>query len=87
VPWLGDYLYLSAVPGGSYAVWADARDVVPGRDTRGGTQDGFDVFAPCPWLPAREDLPGTYPFVSPTSKSDCLSQGGLDVNIYGATLR
>lgn len=86
-PWLGDYLYLSAVPGGSYAVWADARDVVPGKDARGGTADGFDVSAPCPWLPQREDLPGAYPFVSPATTADCLSQGGLDLNIYGATLR
>jgi hypothetical protein len=86
-PWLGDYLYVSAVPGGSYAVWADSRDVVRGVDARGGTKDGFDVAAACHWLPATEDLPGGYPFVSPASQSDCLSQGGLDVNIYGASLR
>lgn len=87
VPWLGDYLYVSSVPGGSYAVWADARDVVPGQDTRGGTADGFDVSAPCQWLPNREDLPGAHPFVSPATTADCLSQGGLDLNIYGASLR
>lgn len=87
VPWLGDYLYVSAVPGGSYAVWADARDVVLGQDTRGGTADGFDVSAPCQWLPSTEDLPGTYPFVSPSTTADCLSQGGLDLNVYGASLR
>lgn len=86
VPWLGDYLYVSAVPGGSYAVWADARDVVPGTDARGGEADGFDVSAPCTWLPATENLPGTYPYVSPAGDSNCLSQGGLDVNIYGAAL-
>ena len=87
VPWLGDYLYVSSVPGGSYAVWADARDVVPGVDARGGTADGFDVSAPCQWLPAREDLPGVHPFASPSATADCLSQGGLDLNIYGATLQ
>lgn len=86
-PWLGDYLYMSSVPGGSYAVWADTRDVIPGQDTRGGTADGFDVAAPCQWLPSTENLPGTHPFVRPSATADCLSQGGLDVNIYGATLR
>ncbi|HVF19427.1 MAG TPA: sialidase family protein [Mycobacteriales bacterium] len=86
-PWVGDYLYVSAVPGGSYAVWTDARDVVPGRDTRGGTEDGFDVAAACSWMPAREDLAGGYPYLTPRPDDACLSKGGLDVNIYGATLR
>ncbi len=85
-PWLGDYLYVSAVPGRSYAVWADARDVVLGRDTRGGTEDGFDVAAPCSWFPATEDIPPSSAFVTPPTRDPCLSQGGLDLNIYGATL-
>jgi hypothetical protein len=29
-PFFGDYIYVSAVPGGASAVWTDSRDVVPG---------------------------------------------------------
>lgn len=93
-PWLGDYIYASAVPGGAFGVWPDARDVVPGQDRRAPNDpDGFDVHAPCDWNPNREDPipPQLAPVVvdayaSPSPDDPCLAQGGLDVNVYGASL-
>ena len=71
VPFWGDYIYVSAVPGGVYVVWTDSRNLVPGVDQRDpGATDGFDVFTTC----------GTK---SPPASDACLSQGGLDQNIYG----
>src|SRR5207247_11316242 len=31
-PFYGDYLSVSAIPGGGFAVWPDSRDLVPGAD-------------------------------------------------------
>jgi hypothetical protein len=70
----GDYIYVSAVPGAVNATWTDSRDLVPGTDPReapgDSDEDGFDVFQPCATPPSITD--------------PCLSQGGLDQNIYGA---
>jgi hypothetical protein len=40
-PFFGDYIYVSAVPGRVWAVWTDARDVVP------GIPEIFLPFFPC----------------------------------------
>jgi hypothetical protein len=86
VPWAGDYLYVSATRRAAYAVWTDARDVVPGEDSREPETDGFDVFAPCAWVPDTVALAPVIPYASPRPDDSCLSQGGLDLNIYGAHL-
>ncbi len=69
VPFWGDYIYISAVPGAVNITWTDSRNLVPGVDPRDpSATDGFDVLQ-CAF----------------TSISDpCLSQGGLDQNVYGA---
>ena len=82
VPFWGDYIYVSAVPGGAFATWTDSRDLVPGEDPRKGhVADGFDVYQPCTYVPNDIDAPS---YSSPTIDDPCLSQGGLDQNIYGA---
>jgi hypothetical protein len=81
----GDYLAIDAVPGRAFAVWTDTRDVVLGSDHRAGNRvDGFDVHAPCHWVP-NDIAAATY--TSPRFDDPCLSQGGLDRNIYGAGTR
>ncbi len=69
VPFWGDYIYISAVPGGVNVAWTDSRNLVSGIDPRDLTAtDGFDVKQ-----------------CIPSSISDpCLSHGGLDQNIYGS---
>jgi hypothetical protein len=83
----GDYNYVSAVPGGVYVVWTDSRDLVPGTDPRevgpDDDMDQFDVFQPCVYVPNDIDAPS---YTSPLIQDPCLSQGGLDENIYGARL-
>ncbi len=75
VPFWGDYIYVSAVGGSLQAVWTDSRDLVPGTDARDPTAtDNFDGANTC----------GTLDPV-PASNS-CLSQGGLDQNIYTARI-
>jgi hypothetical protein len=45
--------------------------------------DGFDVYQPCTYVP--NDI-NAATYSSPTIDDPCLSQGGLDQNIYaGAT--
>ena len=85
-PWRGDYLYASAVPGRTYAVWPDSRDIVVGTDPRSDNRgDGFDVHAPCAWVPNSVNGPATgYP--TPPAADPCYQQGGLDQNVYGAWL-
>jgi hypothetical protein len=82
----GDYIYISAVPGSVMATWTDSRDLIPGADPREtGTaddHDGFDVYQPCTYVPNDIDA-ATY--TTPTIADPCLSQGGLDQNIYAAT--
>lgn len=85
VPFWGDYIYISAVPGGAYVVFTDSRDLVPGDDPReigeDDDEDGFDVFQPCTYVPNDINAPS---YSSPLVSDPCLSQGGLDQNIYGA---
>jgi hypothetical protein len=81
----GDYIYVSAVGGTVVAVWTDSRDLVPGSDPRetgaSDDADGFDVFQPCTYTP--NDI-NAVSYTSPLVSDPCLSQGGLDQNIYAA---
>jgi hypothetical protein len=81
----GDYIYISAVGSTVMAAWTDSRDLVPGTDPREtGTaddHDGFDVYQPCTYVP--NDI-NAASYTSPTVADACLSQGGLDQNIYAA---
>jgi hypothetical protein len=84
-PFWGDYIYISAVGGTVMTAWTDSRDLVPGTDPRetgaDDDQDGFDVFQPCTYLP--NDI-NAASYSSPSISDPCLSQGGLDQNIYAA---
>src|SRR4051812_44971377 len=84
-PWWGDYIFISGVSGvGTFAVWTDSRDIVPGDDTKPDSEEnGFDVFAPCAWQPNTVFGPPTG-YASPPYSDTCLDQGGLDSNTYGA---
>jgi hypothetical protein len=81
----GDYIYISAAGGTVMAAWTDSRDLVPGTDPRetgaADDQDGFDVLQPCTYVP--NDI-NAASYSSPTVGDPCLSQGGLDQNIYAA---
>ena len=83
----GDYNYISAVPGVVFAVWTDSRNLVPGTDPRetgaDDDMDNFDVFQPCLYEPNDINAPS---YTSPQIQDPCLSQGGLDQNVYGARL-
>jgi hypothetical protein len=80
----GDYLYVSAVGSAVNVAWTDSRDLVPGEDPREGADDeGFDVYQPCTYVPNDVNAPS---YSSPTIDDPCLSQGGLDQNIYGARI-
>ncbi len=82
----GDYIYVSAVGTSVVAAWTDSRDLVPGTDPRetgaDDDQDGFDVFQPCTYVP--NDI-NAASYSSPTVADPCLSQGGLDENIYAGS--
>jgi hypothetical protein len=81
----GDYNYISAVPGAVASAWTDSRDLVPGADPRetgaDDDDDGFDVFQPCTYDPNDIDAAS---YKTPTIDDPCLSQGGLDQNIYAS---
>jgi hypothetical protein len=81
----GDYIYVSAVGASVVAAWTDSRDLVPGVDPRetgaADDHDGFDVLQPCTYVP--NDI-NAAAYSSPTNDDPCLSQGGLDQNIYAA---
>jgi hypothetical protein len=81
----GDYLYISAVGSTVMAAWTDSRDLVPGTDPRetgaDDDADGFDVYQPCTYVPNDINAPS---YSSPLFSDPCLSQGGLDQNIYAA---
>jgi hypothetical protein len=85
-PFWGDYIYVSAVGGTVIAAWTDSRDLVPGADPRetgaDDDHDGFDVYQPCTYVPNDIDAPS---YSSPLVGDPCLSQGGLDQNIYAAS--
>jgi hypothetical protein len=82
----GDYLYISAVGGTVKAAWTDSRDLVPGTDPRESgaddDADGFDVYQPCTYVP--NDI-NAASYSSPLISDPCLSQGGLDQNIYAVS--
>jgi hypothetical protein len=82
----GDYLYISALGTTVKAAWTDSRDLVPGTDPRetgaDDDADGFDVFQPCTYVP--NDI-NAASYSSPLISDPCLSQGGLDQNIYAAS--
>ena len=84
-PFWGDYIYVSATGGTVMAAWTDSRDIVPGADPRetgaDDDHDGFDVFQPCTYVP--NDI-NAASYSSPLVSDPCLSQGGLDQNIYAA---
>jgi hypothetical protein len=86
-PFWGDYIYVSAVPGAVNVAFTDSRDLVPGTDPRetgaDDDQDGFDVYQPCTYVPNDINAPS---YTSPLISDPCLSQGGLDQNIYGARM-
>jgi hypothetical protein len=85
-PFWGDYIYVSAVGGSVMATWTDSRDLVPGADPRetgsSDDHDGFDVYQPCTYVP--NDI-NAASYSSPLISDPCLSQGGLDQNIYVAS--
>ena len=78
VPFFGDYNYISSAAGTVLMTWTDSRDTEPGTDpryTNGDGTDGFDV------LQCRAANPdGTF------GPDTCPNDGGLDQNIYGATV-
>jgi hypothetical protein len=82
----GDYIYVSAVGATVMTAWTDSRDLVPGADPReigaDDDHDGFDVYQPCTYVPNDINAPS---YSSPTIADPCLSQGGLDQNIYAAS--
>jgi hypothetical protein len=83
----GDYIYVSASGSTVNVAWTDSRDLVPGSDPRetgaADDQDGFDGFQPCTYVPNDINAPS---YSSPTVSDPCLSQGGLDQNVYAARL-
>jgi len=83
----GDYNYVSAVPGKVQVTWTDSRDLVPGADPRetgaADDHDGFDVLQPCVYVP--NDI-NAASYTSPAISDPCLSQGGLDQNIYATAV-
>ncbi len=78
VPFFGDYNYIAASGSTVLLTWTDERDTAPGIDpryTNGDGTDGFDV------LQCRAANPdGTF------GPDTCPNDGGLDQNIYGATV-
>jgi hypothetical protein len=82
-PFFGDYNYASAVGATVRAVWSDSRDLIPGSDPRevgeDDDADGFDGLQTCTWVPNDIDAAA---YSSPTIADACLSQGGLDQNVY-----
>jgi hypothetical protein len=82
----GDYIYISAVGSTVMAAWTDSRDLVAGPDPRetgaADDHDGFDVLQPCTYVPNDINAPS---YTSPLISDPCLSQGGLDQNIYAAS--
>jgi hypothetical protein len=80
----GDYIYVSAVGAAVNVAWTDSRDLVPGVDPREPSAgDGFDVHQPCTYVPNDINAPS---YSQPLVSDSCLSQGGLDQNIYSDRL-
>jgi hypothetical protein len=75
VPFHGDYNYVSSVGSFAYGTWTDDRQVVGGDDPRYAGGEGFDVKQ------CRTQLAdGTW------SADTCPNAGGLDQDIYGASM-
>ena len=85
-PFFGDYNYTSAAGAATASAWTDTRDLPAGVDPRetgaDDDADGFDGRQTCTWVP--NDI-NAASYSSPTIADPCLSQGGLDQNIYIAT--
>jgi len=75
VPFHGDYNYVSSVNGFAYGTWTDTREVKPGDDPRYEGGEGFDVFQ-C----RTADAAGVF------GADTCPTAGGLDQDIYGASM-
>jgi hypothetical protein len=86
-PFFGDYNYVSMAGSAARAVWTDTRDLAPGTDPRetgaDDDADGFDGAQSCTWVP--NDI-NAAAYQSPTIDDPCLSEGGLDQNIYFANV-
>ena len=86
-PFFGDYNYASMAGSAARAVWTDTRDLLPGTDPRetgaDDDADGFDGAQSCTWVP--NDI-NAAAYDSPTIADPCLSVGGLDQNIYFASV-
>jgi hypothetical protein len=84
-PFFGDYNYASAAGSVARAVWTDTRSLLPGKDPREAgaddDADGFDGAQSCTWVPNDINAPS---YSSPTIDDPCLSQGGLNQDIYVA---
>jgi hypothetical protein len=79
VPFAGDYLWVSSVGSSAYAVWTDWRDTVAGTDPREASAEDNDGA----------DVKQCRRFSSSTgvwSGDTCPHAGGLDQNIYGASV-
>jgi hypothetical protein len=85
-PFFGDYNYASAAGSTARAVWTETRNLPPGQDPRetgaDDDADGFDGAQSCTWVPNDINAPS---YSSPTIDNSCLSQGGLNQDIYVAT--
>jgi hypothetical protein len=75
VPFHGDYNYVSSVGNFAYGTWTDDREVVGGDDPRYVGGEGFDVKQ-CRTRAAD----GSW------SADTCPDAGGLDQDIYGASM-
>jgi len=75
VPFHGDYNYVSSVDGFAYGTWTDTRQVTPGDDPRYLGGEGFDV------LQCRTQNPD-----QSWNSDTCPDSGGLDQDIYGASM-
>jgi hypothetical protein len=78
VPFAGDYLWVTASGGRTYATWTDWRDTVQGADPREVTEDEDDGSADVKQC-------RTFTAAAGWSGDTCPHDGGLDQNIYGAT--
>ena len=75
------------MPGAVNVTWTDSRDLVAGSDPRetgaDDDHDGFDGYQPCTYVPNDINAPS---YSQPLVSDSCLSQGGLDQNIYSDRL-
>ena len=85
-PFWGDYIYVSAVGGTVIAAWTDSRDMVAGRRSAGdGCRRRRRRVRRLPAVHVRAERHQRSVLSSPLISDPCLSQGGLDQNIYAAS--